>query len=67
MNDKEIVVRVKFVYGVQKVYPVCAHAHLFSDIAGTTTLRVSDLKTIEKLGYSIRIEHPTFEELTNVS
>jgi ATP phosphoribosyltransferase len=67
MNDKEIVVHIKNVYGTDKVYPACKKAHLFTDIAGTTTLRVSDLKTIEKLGYSIRIEHPTFEELTNVS
>ena len=54
MNN--IVVRVKTVYGVDKVYPVCTKAQLFADIAGTTTLRPSDLKAIQALGYGVQIE-----------
>jgi hypothetical protein len=57
MTGKEnIVVRIKTVYGVEKVYPVCAKAQLFADIAGTTTLRPSDLKAIQALGYGIQVE-----------
>lgn len=61
MNDKEIVVRIKNVYGVEKVYPVSPNAKLFSDIAGTTTLRPSDLKTIQMLGYKVVVEQKVWE------
>ena len=59
MNNLEIVVRIKTVYGVEKVYPVSPNAHLFADIAGTTTLRPSDLKAIQDLGYKIIVEQQT--------
>ena len=61
MSDKEIVVRIKNVYGVEKVYPVSPNAKLFSDIAGTTTLRPSDLKTIQMLGYKVVVEQKVWE------
>lgn len=61
MSDKEIMVRIKNVYGVEKVYPVCEKAKLFSDIAGTTTLRPSDLKAIQELGYRVVIEQKVWE------
>lgn len=57
----EIVVRIKNVYGVEKVYPVSPNAHLFADIAGTTTLRPSDLKAIQDLGYKIIVEQKVWE------
>ena len=62
----EIVVQIKNVYGVEKVYPVCAKAHLFTDIAGTTTLRPSDLKAIQSLGYRVSVQQQTLKDLTNV-
>ena len=55
-NDMQIVVRIKNVYGVDKVYPVCDKAHRFADIAGTLTLHPSDLKAIQSLGYAVQIE-----------
>lgn len=61
MNNMEIVVRIKNVYGVEKVYPVSPNAKLFSDIAGTTTLRPSDLKAIQELGYKIIVEQRMWE------
>ena len=67
MSDKEIMVRIKNVYGTDKIYPVSPNAKLFADIAGTTTLRPSDLKAIQALGYKILIEQQTYGELTNVS
>jgi len=66
MNDKEIMVRIKNVYGTDKIYPVSPNAKLFADIAGTTTLRPSDLKAIQELGYRVLIEQQTYGELTNV-
>jgi len=59
MNNMEIMVRIKDVYGVPKVYPVSPNAKLFADIAGTTTLRPSDLKAIQMLGYKIVVEQQT--------
>lgn len=60
-NNREIVVRIKHVYGVEKVYPVSPNAHLFADIAGTTTLRPSDLKAIQELGYRVIVEQRVWE------
>ena len=65
--SNEIVVHIRNVYGTDKVYPACKKAHLFTDIAGTTTLRPSDLKAIQMLGYRVLIEQQTYGDLTNVS
>jgi hypothetical protein len=59
----EIVVRIKNVYGVDKVYPVSPNAKLFADIAGTTTLRPSDLKAIQELGYRVLIEQQVWQSV----
>jgi hypothetical protein len=66
MNNMEIMVRIKDVYGVPKVYPVSPNAKLFADIAGTTTLRPSDLKAIQELGYRVVVEQQTYGEHNNV-
>jgi ATP phosphoribosyltransferase len=66
MNNLEIMVRIKNVYGTDKIYPVSPNAHLFADIAGTTTLRPSDLKAIQQLGYRVLIEQQTYGEHNNV-
>lgn len=49
----EIIVEVKSVYGVNKVYPVCTNAQIFAQIAGSKTLTHSVLCKIERLGYTI--------------
>jgi hypothetical protein len=53
-----IVVEVRDVYGVSKVYPVCGEAQIFAAIAGTKTLRPEDIKHIQMLGYEIQIKQP---------
>jgi histidinol dehydrogenase len=53
-----IVVEVRDVYGVSKVYPVCGEAQIFAAIAGTKTLRPEDIKHIKMLGYEIQIKQP---------
>jgi hypothetical protein len=63
MNDKEIMVRIKNVYGTDKIYPVSPNAKLFADIAGTTTLRPSDLKAIQELGYRVLIEQQVWQSV----
>ena len=58
MEDRKIIVMVRSVYGVDKIYPVCTNAKLFADIAGTTTLREHDLRRIQQLGYHIVVSQP---------
>ena len=43
-------------YGEDKAYPVCPKAKLFTDIAGTKTLRPADLNYIQQLGYKIVVK-----------
>ncbi len=50
----EIKIKVRSVYGVNKVYPICEKAQLFAKIAGTTTLTVPTLKSILDLDYHIQ-------------
>ena len=50
-----IEVRIKNIYGVEKVYPVCDKAKAFCMIAGQTTLTRSTIAGIKALGYQIRV------------
>lgn len=50
-----ITVRIKSVYGLETVYPVCDKAKLFARIAGTTTLTRNTLRDVKALGYSIEV------------
>jgi hypothetical protein len=53
---RDIIVRVRDVYGQRKVYPVCSDAKLFAEIAGTTTLTDNTLRRIRDLGFDIKIQ-----------
>ena len=53
----EITVKVKTVYGVDQIYPICEKAQLFADIAGTKTLTSQTLKLVKQLGYTIQVSH----------
>ena len=52
MNNK-LIVQIKNIYGVQRVYPVCEKSKSFSRIAGLKTLQQSTIDEIKKLGYKI--------------
>jgi hypothetical protein len=66
MLDNEITIHIKNVYGEDKAYPVCEKAKLFTDIAGTKTLRPADLNYIQALGYKITVKQQAMKGLTNV-
>lgn len=53
--NHEIVVKIANVYGNETIYPLCAQAKLFAQIAGTKTLNRSVLSSIRALGYTIHV------------
>ena len=54
-----ITVRIKNVYGEDKVYPVCNVAKTFAELAGTATLTARAVSLIKQLGYTINVEAQT--------
>ncbi len=56
--NQTILVRVREVYGVRTVYPVCDTAQHLAALAGTKTLTLPALAIIKRLGYTIAIESP---------
>lgn len=57
--DERIIVEVKSVYGIKKVYPVCKKAYLFAGIAGTKTLSPSTVDRIKLLGFGLVVQPET--------
>jgi len=49
----KLIVQIKNIYGVQRVYPICEKSKIFSRIAGLKTLQQSTIDEIKKLGYKI--------------
>lgn len=54
----EIIVCIRNVYGNELIYPVCETAKLFADLTGRKTFSPSDIGTIEKLGFVVKVETP---------
>ena len=57
----KITVKVKNVYGVDRIYPVCEAAQTFAAFTGNKTLSPADIERIKALGYEIEVEMPTLE------
>ncbi len=51
-----IIVRVKDVYGVKRVYPVCDKAKLLVELTGQKTFCRASLDKVKKLGYILEVE-----------
>jgi len=54
----ELIVKIKSVYGIDKIYPVNDAAKIIAEIAGTTTLTEQAIKLAKQLGYSITVQQP---------
>lgn len=54
----ELIVKIKTVYGVDKIYPVNDAAKIIAEIANTTTLTEQAIKLAKQLGYSITVQQP---------
>jgi hypothetical protein len=57
LENQEIQILVRDVYGKRKFYPLCDKAKVFASIAGTTTLTEETLAKIDDLGYTIMVVH----------
>lgn len=55
----KIIVEVKNVYGVEKVYPRCETGQLFAALARTETLTPQALALISRLGYTMQVLTPS--------
>ena len=62
--NRTITVKIKSVYGEEKVYPVCVDAQTFADLAGTRTLTIGTIEHIKRLGY--KVELVTQSKLANM-
>ncbi len=55
-----ITIEIKTVYGNDLIYPVCASAHRFAQLAGKKTLSRADLSLIRQLDFTVVVQQPEF-------
>lgn len=58
---KTLLVKVRTVYGEQKVYPINELAQTFAALTGHKTLTPAAIHLIKQLGYEITIQHEEIE------
>jgi hypothetical protein len=51
-----LTVKIKNVYGIDRVYPVCKKAQLFANISNNKTLLPDVIELIKELGYKLTTE-----------
>jgi predicted aconitase len=52
----QITVKVKNVYGAEKIYPICEQAQIFAAMTGCKTLTDVTISYIKKLGYKVLLD-----------
>jgi len=50
----ELIIKIKSVYGEDKIYPACDTAETFATLIGKKTFSATDLKHIRTLGYTVK-------------
>ena len=55
MENKEILVAIRNVYGKEIVYPFCPTAKSFAKLVGQKTLTYQSIQTIKELGYTVTV------------
>lgn len=53
MMEQVITVKVKDVYGMRRIYPVCDKALAVARIAGTKTLSLEVIEAVKALGFGV--------------
>lgn len=52
----ELTVKVKSVFGVDRIYPACEKSELFNKLTAGTTMMPRDIEVIKELGYTVKVE-----------
>ena len=58
-NKMQLIVEIKNVYGVQRIYAVCNNAKLITKLKQSKTLSKDDISILRELGYTIETKQPT--------
>lgn len=55
--DTTIEVRIRSVYGVERIYPVCDRAKTFAKLVRQKILTMDEIRYIKELGYKVVVVH----------
>jgi len=55
----QLIVEIKSVYGVERIYAVCNNSKLITKLKQSKTLNKEDISILRELGYKIEIKQPT--------
>jgi len=59
VNNMQLIVEIKNVYGVERIYAVCNNAKLITKLKQSKTLNKDDISILRELGYTIETKQPT--------
>ena len=59
VNNMQLIVEIKNVYGVQRIYAVCNNAKLITKLKQSKTLSKDDISILRELGYQIETKQST--------
>ena len=55
----QLIVEVKSIYGVERIYAVCNNSKLITKLKQSKTLNKDDISILRELGYKSEIKQPT--------
>ena len=55
----QLIVEIKNIYGVERIYAVCNNAKLITKLKKSKTLSKEDISILRELGYKIETKQPT--------
>ena len=59
VNNMQLIVEIKNVYGVERIYAVCNNSKLITKLKQSKTLNKEDISILRELGYTIETKQPT--------
>jgi hypothetical protein len=59
VNNMQLIVEIKNIYGVERIYAVCNNAKLITKLKQSKTLNKEDISILRELGYQIETKQPT--------
>jgi hypothetical protein len=57
IRNANLVVKIKNQYGIDRIYPINAAAHIFCRLSNRKTLDREQLESIKQLGYTVSVEN----------